>query len=109
MRISDWSSDVCSSDLTVPQVRRAIAAVLEQLGIRDAHVQAHAHGWRDLEARPLTAGGTIRPAYFCSGCPHNTSTRTPDGELALGGIGCPGLAEVEIGRASWRERGCRSV
>src|SRR3546814_15700542 len=85
MRISDWSSDVCSSDLTVPQVRRAIAAVLEQLGIRDAHVQAHAHGWRDLEARPLTAGGTIRPAYFFSGCPHTTSPRPPDGALALGG------------------------
>src|SRR3546814_19986951 len=39
-----------AGELTVPQVRRAIAAVLAQLGIRDAHVHAHAHGWRDLEA-----------------------------------------------------------
>ncbi|NGY03356.1 indolepyruvate ferredoxin oxidoreductase family protein [Solimonas terrae] len=87
-----------SGELTVPQVRRAVAAVLEQLGIRDAHVQAHADGWRELESRPLETGGTIRPAYFCSGCPHNTSTKTPDGALALGGIGCHGLAAVVMDR-----------
>src|SRR5262249_23470936 len=29
-----------------------------------------------------------RTPYFCSGCPHNTSTRTPPGTLAAGGTGC---------------------
>jgi indolepyruvate ferredoxin oxidoreductase len=29
-----------------------------------------------------------RVAYFCSGCPHNTSTRVPEGSRALAGIGC---------------------
>ncbi len=29
-----------------------------------------------------------RPAHYCSGCPHNTSTVVPDGSRALGGIGC---------------------
>jgi len=29
-----------------------------------------------------------RVPYFCSGCPHNTSTRLPDGSLAFSGIGC---------------------
>ncbi|MCX7865002.1 MAG: indolepyruvate ferredoxin oxidoreductase family protein, partial [Novosphingobium sp.] len=38
---------------------------------------------------PLTA---IRPAYFCSGCPHNTSTVVPEGSLAMGATGCHGLA-----------------
>ena len=30
----------------------------------------------------------VRSAYFCSGCPHNTSTKVPNGSRALAGIGC---------------------
>ena len=33
-----------------------------------------------------------RVPYFCSGCPHNTSTRVPDGSRALAGIGCHYMA-----------------
>ena len=33
-----------------------------------------------------------RTPHFCSGCPHNTSTKVPEGSHALGGIGCHYMA-----------------
>ncbi len=43
---------------------------------------------------PVTSppGQLTRLPAFCSGCPHNTSTVVPDGSVALGGIGCHGMA-----------------
>ena len=51
----------------------------------------------ELEA--ILSGGDPDPAalvrtpYFCPGCPHNTSTRVPEGSRALAGIGCHYLAQ----------------
>src|SRR5690554_1714204 len=58
-----------------PQVRAGIAA---RIAIIDAKE-------RELNTPTVT---TDRKPWFCSGCPHNTSTRVPEGSRALAGIGC---------------------
>lgn len=40
----------------------------------------------------VPAADAVRAPYFCSGCPHSTGTRTPDGSIAAAGIGCHTMA-----------------
>ncbi|TGD71334.1 indolepyruvate ferredoxin oxidoreductase family protein [Mangrovimicrobium sediminis] len=86
-------------ELTVGRIRHAIKRVLDQLGIVDADVEAAHARYEQLETNSASLGsGVMRPAYFCSGCPHNTSTKLPEGSRAMGGIGCHGLAAVVMDR-----------
>jgi TPP-dependent indolepyruvate ferredoxin oxidoreductase alpha subunit len=43
----------------------------------------------DLKGKPAPV---VRMPYYCSGCPHNTSTVVPEGSRALAGIGCHYMA-----------------
>ncbi|NYT36059.1 indolepyruvate ferredoxin oxidoreductase family protein [Allopusillimonas soli] len=44
------------------------------------------------EGEPERLPQVDRKPWFCSGCPHNTSTRVPDGSRAMAGIGCHYMA-----------------
>src|SRR3546814_12872443 len=112
MRISDWSSDVCSSDLPdVVQVDQdlvgrwglGVAVSEERLGLGDGHGQHLAdvlaaegvlqHGRLEALALALLAGGGDPGHHRQVGVDHA-------GPVAGG---------AEIGRASCRERGCQYV
>ena len=43
----------------------------------------------DLKGKPSPV---VRMPWYCSGCPHNTSTVVPEGSRALAGIGCHYMA-----------------
>lgn len=43
---------------------------------------------RETQAKDNAADLASRTPYFCSGCPHNSSTKVPDGSRAYAGIGC---------------------
>ena len=75
------------------EIARAIHARIKHFHNDDT---ARAHVARlDAKASELAALAALsvkRTPYFCSGCPHNTSTRVPEGSLALGGVGCHFMA-----------------
>ena len=74
-------------------VRRALARRLEALGILTEEARARNAALLDLEGQTKELALTaVRGAYFCSGCPHNTSTVVPEGSTAMGATGCHGLA-----------------
>ena len=61
--------------------------------VESEEMQARARFLRE-QARSLEQmqPAAARRPYFCSGCPHNTSTKVIDGSRALAGIGCHTLA-----------------
>ena len=44
----------------------------------------------NVEAREVMT--VKRTPFFCSGCPHNSSTKVPEGRTALAGVGCHFMA-----------------
>ncbi len=76
-------------ELTPEDVTRALARRLssfhqtERIEARLAFLDAKAK-----QAAERSAVKIARLPYFCSGCPHNTSTRVPDGSRGQGGVGC---------------------
>src|SRR3546814_12498400 len=107
MRISDWSSDVCSSDLTVLVNN---AANDQRHGI-DAVTPEY---WDDRIAVNLKhqffAAQAIYPDMAAAGGGAIVNLGSVSGMIGQGGMPCYTTANsAEIGKASCRDRGCQML
>ncbi|MEJ8574603.1 indolepyruvate ferredoxin oxidoreductase family protein [Microbaculum marinum] len=97
-----WGKLQPSGRELLPEVRECgpaeIAPALLEFLPKDAQRPQMEEGARRLETRQSWGGahGTDaqRTPYFCSGCPHSTSTVTPEGSRSMPGIGCHAMTEV---------------
>ena len=95
-RLLPWTGEL-SPRLLAGVIARRLDAVFPGLGLT-----AKADALVPEAGRSIQVAGATRTPYFCSGCPHNTSTRVPEGSKALAGIGCHFMA-------SWMDRDTSSL
>jgi indolepyruvate ferredoxin oxidoreductase len=81
-----------AGELTPAMIARVIAGRIGKF-YTSKIVEARLKFIQDKEAALARPRAMVaRIPYFCSGCPHNTSTRVPEGSKALAGIGCHFMA-----------------
>ena len=73
---------------TTPELVAAVLVKALRRHNPDCALSAPEAPAKTLSNRPAP----VRSPGFCAGCPHNRSTRVPEGSRALGGIGCHTMA-----------------
>ena len=81
-------------------VADGLAARFVAVGITNAVIEARLNAEMGEGVADSALQTFTRAPMFCSGCPHNRSTKVPDGSMAFGGIGCHGMAPWIPGRST---------
>ncbi|ADP69973.1 Pyruvate/ketoisovalerate oxidoreductase, catalytic domain protein [Rhodomicrobium vannielii ATCC 17100] len=80
-------------DIDTAHVTRAILRVLPE-AMKTPRMKAAEVRLAEAAQQAAAAPIHLRTPYFCSGCPHSTSTKVPDGSRGMAGIGCHYLATM---------------
>ena len=80
------------NDLPIQTIVEAISLRLHK-ATGDKSLLKHLDWFKERnEALNKQVAPIVRKPFFCSGCPHNSSLKLPEGKRALGGIGCHYMA-----------------